>query len=176
MIHSGTGRAFGPTLSPALSPTSIRGFTLIEMLVVAAMLSIIAMAAVPVAEVASARAKERALKQALSEIRTAIDAYKKVSDVAAANTPRANSGYPPDLKTLVMGIPDPRPGLQGQKLYFLRRLPRDPFAPDTVPAELSWGLRSYDSPPEAPKTGADVYDVYSLSKQVGSNGIPVALW
>jgi general secretion pathway protein G len=146
------------------------------MLVVAAMLSILAMAVLPVAEVASVRVKERELRQALLEIRAAIDAYKKVSDASVVSGARAGSGYPADLKTLVAGVADPRPGSRGTTLYFLRRIPRDPFAPDTVPAELTWGLRSYDSPPDAPKAGADVYDVYSLAKRLGSNGLPLGQW
>lgn len=158
------------------APRRAAGFTLVEVLVVAAMLSILAMAVLPVAEVASARAKERELRQALLDIRAAIDAYKRVSDATVVSGARVGSGYPPDLKALTMGIPDPRPGAQGGTLYFLRRIPRDPFAPDTVPAELTWGLRSYDSPPDAPKAGADVYDVYSLSKGVGSNGQALRDW
>lgn len=155
---------------------SIRGFTLVEMLVVAAMLSILAMAVLPVAEVASVRVKERELRQALLEIRAAIDAYKQVSDATVVSGARVGSGYPPDLKTLAVGIADPRPDARGNTLYFLRRIPRDPFAPESVPAELTWGLRSYESPPDAPKPGADVYDVYSLAKRTGSNGVPLSQW
>lgn len=61
-------------------------------------------------------------------------------------------------------------------IYFLRRLPRDPFADPTVPAAQTWGVRSYASPPGAPAPGADVFDVYPLSDEVGLDGVPLREW
>lgn len=152
------------------------GFTLVEMLVVVAMMSILAMAVLPLAEITSTRARERELRAALLEIRAAIDRYKRLSDEAAAGRPPTDSGYPPSLQALLHGLPDGRPGSGGAPRPLLRRIPRDPFAPDGVPAEASWGLRSYDSPVHQPRPGRDVYDVYSLSPRVGSNGIPLQQW
>lgn len=153
-----------------------RGFTLVEMLAVAAMMSIVAMAVLPLAEVSQARWKERELRQALWEIRGAIDRYKQRSDALAAGRPRAGSGYPPNLEALLVGLPDPQAPAGAAPLPLLRRIPRDPFAPDGVPAQASWGLRSHDSPAHAPRPGADVYDVYTLSPRIGSNGIALRQW
>lgn len=149
-----------------------RGYTLVELLAVMAILSILAMGAAPLAELATQRQKEQALREALWQIRGALDAYKRAVD--SGQVPRApgGSGYPPSLAALAEGVR----GGQGQTLYFLRRLPRDPFGPADEPAEATWALRSYDSPPEAPRPGADVFDVQSRSARVGSNGVPLKDW
>lgn len=161
-----------------MRPPAARGFTLVEMLVVCAMMSILAMAVLPLAEISLARWKERELRAALREIRGAIDAYKKAAD--QIGTPKSGesgeSGYPPSLQALVDGLADPRPRAPSPRLVFLRRVPRDPFAPDGVVPEQSWGLRSYASPAHAPRPGVDVYDVYSLSARTGSNGIALRNW
>jgi len=45
-------------------------------------------------------------------------------------------------------------------MYFLRRVPRDPFFPDAIAAPAdTWGLRSSKSPPTDPQPGDDVFDV-----------------
>jgi general secretion pathway protein G len=150
------------------------GYTTIELLVVMAVLGILATAAMPLAELTATRNKERELKQSLWEIRRAIDAYKQAYDAGRIVNSREASGYPPSLSVLVQGVPDMTAG--GQRLYLLRRMPKDPFAPAGLAPELSWGLRSYLSPPEEPKEGVDVFDVYSLSKQTGMNGIAYRLW
>ena len=86
------------------------------------------------------------------------------------------SGYPPSLAVLVQGVPNAK-SPSGAKLYFLRRLPHDPFSPNpAAPGETTWGLRSFDSPPDAPRPGKDVFDVYSTNGGTGLNGVPYKEW
>lgn len=151
-----------------------RGYTIIEMLVVMAVLGILATAAMPLIEMTAKRNKERALKQAEWEIRRAIDAYKQAHDEGRIAKVPGASGYPPSLSALETGVPDLAAG--GQPVYFLRRVPADPFAPQGTPPAQTWGLRSYHSSAEQPKTGADVFDVYSTSDDTGFNGVPYRQW
>jgi general secretion pathway protein G len=148
------------------------GFTLIELVITVAVVGVLALLAAPLLEVTAQRHKEAELHQALRQIRGAIDAYRQAVKEKRIASPADASGYPPDLDSLVMGVPDiTRP--DQQKIYFLRRLPRDPMNPDaTLAAGETWGKRSYASPPDAPAPGEDVYDVYSLSEGVGLNGVP----
>lgn len=151
-----------------------RGFTLIELLVVMAVLGILAMAALPLAEVSVRRDREHELKRSLWEIRDAIDAYKRAAEAGAVAVSVGESGYPPSLEALVSGVPNPKDS--GRPRYFLRRIPRDPFADDSVSAEKTWGLRSFESPADRPRPGADVYDVYSRSDKAGLNGVALRDW
>jgi len=153
-----------------------RGFTLIEVLVTLAIVAILASAAMPLAELGLRRQKEVELARALRVIRGGLDEYKKAWDDGRIEKRVGQSGYPPTLETLVTGVVNAKDP-QRQRIYFLRRLPADPFSPDTgADAAQSWGLRSYASPPDQPMPGADVFDVYSRSAGVGLNGVPYRDW
>lgn len=148
------------------------GFTLIELVITVAIVGVLALLAAPLMEVSAQRHKEAELRLALRQIRTAIDAYHQAVQEKRIESAADASGYPPDLDVLVAGVPDiTKP--ERSRIYFLRRLPRDPMNPDATlaPAE-TWGTRSYASPPDAPSAGEDVYDIYSLSDGVGLNGVP----
>lgn len=151
------------------------GFTLIEMLVTVVIVAILASVAMPLSELSRQRAKEQELRQDLREIRTAIDAYKQAVDEGRTARSLDQSGYPSNLSVLVEGATDIKSPVS-KKIYFLRRIPKDPFAEGDIDAESSWGKRSYDSPPDAPHDGNDVFDVYSLSDRTGLNGIPYREW
>jgi general secretion pathway protein G len=153
-----------------------RGFSLIELLVVIAIMAVLASVGFPLAELAHRRTQEDELRRALRDIRSAIDAYKRSVDAGLIARPADGSGYPPNLQVLVDGEVNAQTP-QASRLYFLRRLPRDPFAPEAAvdPAQ-TWALRSHDSPPHDPQPGRDVYDVHSKSTGTGLDGRPYRQW
>jgi len=159
-----------------LQATSCRGFTLIELMIVVAIMGILASAAMPLGEMVVKREKERELRIALRQIRTAIDAYKQAVDDGQIEKKADETGYPHRLEDLDTGMDDVKDP-DKKKIFFMRRLPRDPMFPDTeVPAAETWGKRSYASPPDNPEEGDDIYDIYSLSEKAGLNGIPYNQW
>jgi general secretion pathway protein G len=153
-----------------------RGFTLIEMIVTVAIVGLLATSVFPLAELGVRRAKEQDLRIALRTIRDGLDSYKAAADAGRIQLEVAESGYPKSLDLLVDGVKDIK-SPDGDMIYFLRRLPRDPFYPDTTAnAAQSWALRSYDSPPSAPQPGEDVFDVHSKSEKTGLNGTRYDTW
>ena len=151
------------------------GFTLIELLVTVVIVALLASVALPLAELSQQRAKEQELRYNLREIRMAIDAYKQAVDEGRVARSLDQTGYPPKLGVLVEGVVDAKSPVS-KKIYFLRRIPKDPFAENAVDADSSWGKRSYDSPLDNPRYGKDVYDVYSLSDRIGLNGVVYREW
>ncbi|MNQ42221.1 hypothetical protein D3C85_559220 [compost metagenome] len=150
-------------------------FSLIELVIAMAIISLLASMAAPLAETVIRRGKEQELKAALHLIRDAIDAYKLAADAGHIEKSVSSSGYPASLQMLVDGARDLR-SIKGERLYFLRRIPRDPFADARLAPEENWGLRSYSSPANDPRPGADVFDVYSLADGDGLNGTPYREW
>lgn len=153
-----------------------RGFTLIEMLAVVTIVGILAAAAQPLALWVHKRQREAELRQALRTLRGGLDAYFQAGRDGRITLNADDSGYPPDLDILVRGVPDARDPQRRKRLFFLRRLPRDPLADPALPAAQTWGLRSYDSPPEAPAPGRDVFDVHSRSDGLAIDGSRYRDW
>jgi general secretion pathway protein G len=155
------------------------GFTLIELMVSLVIIAVMASVATPMIQLTVQRQKEQQLREHLREMRRAIDAYKKASDDGRVKKSADASGYPPNLQILVDGVEDAKDAKHA-RLRFLRRIPQDPMLNAQANSGLNqpagWGLRSYDSPPEQPRYTQDVYDIYSLSKQTGINGVPYAQW
>lgn len=147
------------------------GFTLMELVVTLALVGLMAMLAAPLAELQLQRSQEQELRVALREIRSALDRYKAAADQGLIERKVGDSGYPPNLETLASGVINQK-SPSHQPMFFLRSVPRDPFAP----GRSNWGLRSYASPPQAPAAGADVFDVYTESTAIGLNGLPYRDW
>ena len=156
-------------------PRPLRAFTLVELIITVAIVAILASAALPLTQLAMQRGREQELRTALRQIREAVDAYKQAADDGRVVRAADASGYPPSLDALVLGVDDAKSPVK-KSIYFLRRLPRDPFAPDNLPAAETWGKRSYESPPDNPREGKDVFDVYSLAEGKGLNGVAYREW
>jgi len=147
-----------------------RGFTLMEMLVTATVLIILASAAIPMMKNGIRRQKELELRRALREIRMAIDAYKAQAEQQKIKPPPPEAnGYPESLEVLVEGVPAIG---RNAKVRFLRRIPVDPMT-----GRAEWGLRSTNDDPDSTSWGGGhVFDVYSLAPGTGLNGIPYREW
>jgi len=153
-----------------------QGFTLIELVITVAIVALLASVALPVSELAVQRTKEQELRRTLRQVREAIDAYKQASDEGRIQKSVGDSGYPKKLEDLAEGVDDQK-SPKKEKIYFLRRIPRDPFNADpTLSAAATWGKRSYASPPDDPKEGDDVFDVFSIAQGKGINGQPYRDW
>ena len=144
-----------------------RGVTLMELIIVLAILSVLATAAIPAVKFEVKRNKERQLRADLWEMRRSIDMYKDVADLGGIQTKADSNNYPPDLQTLVNGV-----DVKEKKMRFLRAIPVDPMTGNT-----DWGLRSNQDPPDADSFGGqDVYDVYSKSTGTALDGTKYNTW
>lgn len=144
-----------------------RGLTLVELIVTVAILSILAMAALPLVRFQVKRQKERELRYDLYMMRDAIDKYKDAADRGAFQTKVDSQNYPPDLETLVNGV-----DVQGKKLKFLRKIPVDPMT-----GNADWGLRSMQDDPDSDSYGGQsVFDVHSKSQGTALDGTKYATW
>jgi general secretion pathway protein G len=150
------------------------GYTFVELLVVTALILVLASAIMPLARVTVQRQKEIELRRDLRELRTAIDHYKDAADQGMLNALELkvdNQGYPPDLATLVKGVPAAGDA-SGKKLKFLRRIPIDPMTGTT-----EWGQRSYQDRPDASTWGGqNVYDVFTTNEGVALDGTKYRDW
>jgi general secretion pathway protein G len=144
-----------------------RGLTLVELIVTAAILSILAVVAYPIARFQIQREKERELRRDLWTMRDAIDHYKDAADRGAIQTEVDSFGYPPDLETLVKGV-----NIQSKKVKFLRAIPVDPMT-----GKAEWALRSMQDDPDSDSWGGeDVFDVHSKSDGTALDGTKYADW
>ena len=143
------------------------GLTLIELITAVTILLILTGTAIPLARVRIKREKERELRQALWEMRDAIDRYKDAADRGAFQIKLGTEGYPPDLETLVKGV-----DVQGKKVKFLRRIPVDPMTGDT-----EWGMRAMQDDADSTSWGGqNVFDVYTKATGEALDGTKYSEW
>ncbi|MEY3314752.1 MAG: type II secretion system protein [Holophagaceae bacterium] len=151
--------------------TNAKGFTLLELVITATVLLILASASVPLVKNGIRRDKEIQLSRNLREIRLAIDEYRKAAEFQKIKAPPSeNNLCPSTLEELTDGVA--ATGSTSKKIKFLRRIPTDPFT-----GKAEWGLRSTsDDPKSRSWGGGHIYDVYSLASGTGLNGIPYGDW
>ncbi len=150
---------------------SQQGLTLVELIVAFTIMMVLTSMAVPMAKYKLRRERERELRYALREIRTAIDKYKDAADMQKIGpTKLGTEGYPETLQMLVDGVK--MTGQVDKKIKFLRRIPKDPFTNST-----EWGLRSMQDEPTATSWGGqNVFDVYSKTTDKAPDGTNYAEW
>lgn len=160
-----------------LSAIRKKGFTLVEMLVTLTIVSILALAILPLAKTAVKREKEITLRRNLRMMREAIDAYKKLADEKAFEFDEDTEGYPPDLETLVEGIEAKMEANEDNEevikvIKFMRRIPKDPMT-----NSYDWGLRSYQDDFDSEIWGGEnIYDVFTKSPGTALDGTKYKEW
>ena len=123
------------------------GFTLLELMIVLAIMGILITIAQPNLKNTIVRARESVLKEDLFQMREAIDQY--YAD---------NGKYPPSLRDLI--------NAQEKSKSYLRDIPKDPItnAPDWIVVA-----------PEGTEEGA-VFDVHSASPLIALDGTAYNTW
>ncbi|HMC61878.1 MAG TPA: type II secretion system protein [Candidatus Solibacter sp.] len=148
-----------------------RGLTLVELIVAFSIMLILATMAVPLARAKVRVNRERDLRQALTDVRKAIDKYKDMADLGYLGPQKqGTNNWPETLDVLVDGVK--LPGPDGKKMRFLRRIPVDPFT-----GKSEWGMRSDQDEPNAASWGGQcVFDVYTKTSDKAPDGTPYAEW
>jgi general secretion pathway protein G len=146
------------------------GMTLLELIIACAILLVLSSAALPIARFSVQRHKEAELRNDRETMRDAIDAYRDAADKQQIHTQPGGSNYPPDLDTLVKGIPLAASG--DKRIRFLRKVPVDPMT-----GRADWGLRGVEDDADSLTWGGkDVFDVYSTSTGTAMNGTKYSDW
>lgn len=124
-----------------------RGFTLIELMIVVAIIGILATIAQPMFKTAVKKSREAALKENLFNLRSVLDQF-------CADTGK----YPDSLNELV------------DKGY-IRKLPVDPMTGNS-----DWNIEFFSGESDTGEDTGGIFDVHSYSEEVGINGVPYNEW
>lgn len=148
------------------------GLTLLELIVSCTILMLLATMAIPIARYTVVRERESELRRDLLSMRDAIDRYKDLADHGQIRVDATTGGYPPDLATLVKGVPLTSVTGGGKTIHFLRKIPDDPMT-----GKADWGLRSTEDDPDSKSWGGqNIFDVYSNSTGTAINGTKYSDW
>ncbi len=128
--------------------TQSAGFTLIELMIVMAIIGILLTLAIPSFVGAIRHAREAALREDLQTMRTAIDTY----------TMDKQKG-PQSLDDLIQD-------------GYLRAIPEDPM----TRSKDTWATESSDSMVSLDETEPGITDVHSGSTDTGTDGQPYSSW
>jgi len=158
------------------------GFTLLELILTIAVLTIFTAAAIPVTKNAVKRQREIELRTSLRQLRTAIDRYRQIADRGLVNRLKIKPSeecmggqigtgcYPSDLDVLVDGVE--LTGVTTRKIKLLREIPVDP-----ITGEADWGKRSFQDDSDSRAWGGqNVFDVYSKSDGIALDGTRYRDW
>jgi general secretion pathway protein G len=146
--------------------------SLVELIVAFTILMMLTAMAVPMARYKVRRERERELRIALRELRSAIDRYKDDADGGKLGIQQkiGSEGYPENLEVLVSGVK--LAGEIEKKKRYLRRIPKDPFTNST-----EWGLRSMQDDPKSTSWGGQhVFDVFSKTTERAPDGTMYSEW
>ena len=124
------------------------GFTLIELMIVMAIIGILATLAIPSFVVAVKHAREAVLKEDLQTMRSAIDSYTMDKQKA-----------PQSLEDLIQD-------------GYLKKIPEDPM----THSKDSWVTETSDAMYSLDETEPGINDVHSGSEATGSDGQPYSSW
>ena len=124
------------------------GFTLVELMIVMAIIGVLAVVAVPSYISALKHAREAVLKEDLHVLRSAIDSYTMDKQKA-----------PQTLDDLIQD-------------GYLKTIPEDPMTRTTT----SWVTDSSDAMHSLDQTEPGIDDVHSGSTETGSDGQPYSGW
>jgi general secretion pathway protein G len=145
--------------------------TLVELIVSFTILALLTTMALPLARYKVRRDRERELRYAVREMRTAIDKYKDMADLNQLGPQGVDTdNYPATLDILVEGVT--KSGTVDKKIRFLRRIPKDPMT-----GTSEWGMRSTrDDPKSSSWGGQNVFDVFTKSTEKAGDGTPYSEW
>ncbi len=124
------------------------GFTLVELMIVMAIIGVLATLAIPSFVGALKQAREAVLKEDLHVLRTAIDSY-------TADKQKA----PQALEDLIQD-------------GYLKAIPEDPM----TRSKDSWVTNTSDMLSSVDQTDPGIDDVHSGSQDTGSDGQPYSAW